>query len=761
MPIEKILKVDNVGRFTRLRPKGDVQFRRLTLLYGQNGHGKTTLAGIIRSLQSGDPAYVAERARLGGAAPIIQLRVDGVTATYEDGKWSAAATDLEIFDSTFVTDNVYAGEHVEPEQRKNLYQVVVGASAVALARRIDEIDAESRAAAREVGAAEGGLREIIQAPFSIDDFVELKPERNVAEAVGEITTKLSAARKSKEVLARREPEPFVVPGAPSKTLEVLAKSVEQLSKDAEARVRQHVAVRLDTRGEQWVRQGLQYLKEDATCPFCTQDTSGVELVELFRKFFSEGYREHVVEIERALNLVEQALGEQVLHGIQKKALENDARIRVWADLVDVGYARASLTGFETAARKLRGLLVEALKQKLANPSAAVSDSPELEAALRDYDEGRAELRRVNQEISRAADAVASVKKDAAAVDEGKLEQELRRLRNMQIRERPEGQALCDSLVAARSKKKALEDEKRDKRRELEELAAAELSNCEAAINELLANFGASFRIVETRPAFPGGKASSTYRIAIDKKPLDLGDSRTPRGVPCFRTALSAGDKSTLALAFFIARLKRDPKLKNKAVVFDDPLSSLDDFRRSCTVGEVTWIARNAAQAVVLSHDAAFLKAVYDANEKATLKTLEIVRDQSEYLLREWDIVRSCRHVTHQAYFTLRRFLDAGAPENGNLRVIAQEIRPYLEGSLRHLFPEEFPEDKWLGDFIEALRSAAEGSKLAGWRGLLTDIAAVNDYSKKFHHAGAGTGPVPNEAELRAHVERALKIVQGS
>lgn len=761
MPLEKVVNIENVGRFSRLRPKGDVQFRRLTLLYGQNGHGKTTLAGIIRSLQTGDPAYVAERARLGGGPPSIELRVDGVTTTYANGKWTSTMRDLEIFDSTFVTDNVYAGEHVEPEQRKNLYHVVVGASAVALVRRIDDIDSEGRGVAREIAAAEAKLREEIQAPFSVDEFLALKPDRNAASEIATLTTKLSAVRKSKEVLARREPEPFLVPGAPSKTMDVLTRSVEQLSKVAEAQVRQHVAVRLDSRGEQWVRQGLQYLKEDAACPFCTQDTARVELVGLFRKYFSEGYQEHVVEIERALNLVEQALGEQVLHGIQKKALENDARIRVWADLVDIGYARASLGAFEAAARKLRGLLVEALKQKLANPSAPVADRQELEAALRDYEEGRAGLKGVNQEIARASEVVASVKKDAASVDEGKLEQELRRLRNIQIREQPEARVLCDSLLAARLKKKALEDEKRERRRELEQLAETELANYEAAINELLANFGASFRIVETRPSFPGGKASSTYRISIDNNPLDLGDSRTPRGVPCFRTALSAGDKSTLALAFFIARLKRDPKLKFKTVVFDDPLSSLDDFRRSCTSGEIGWISRNAVQVVVLSHDALFLKAVYDSNEKSSMKTLEIVRDGSEFVLREWDVVKSCQHVTHQAYFNLRRFLDAGAPENADLRVIALDIRIYLEGSLRHTFPLEFPEEKWLGDFISAVRSAGPGSRLALWKDKLPDLEAVNDYSKKFHHSSSAAVAVANDAELRTHVERALKVIQSA
>ena len=76
MTIDKILKVEQVGRFKSLVAKGDVQFRRLTLLYGQNAHGKTTIAGIFRSLRSGDAAYIAERTTLGSSSqPHIEIRL--------------------------------------------------------------------------------------------------------------------------------------------------------------------------------------------------------------------------------------------------------------------------------------------------------------------------------------------------------------------------------------------------------------------------------------------------------------------------------------------------------------------------------------------------------------------------------------------------------------------------------------------------------------------------------------------------------------
>jgi wobble nucleotide-excising tRNase len=81
---------------------------------------------------------------------------------------------------------------------------------------------------------------------------------------------------------------------------------------------------------------------------------------------------------------------------------------------------------------------------------------------------------------------------------------------------------------------------------------------EGRINQLLDNFNAGFSIAQTRPAYGGGIASSTYQLVINNTGVNLGDGKTPTDEPSFRNTLSAGDRSTLALAVFIAHLERDP-----------------------------------------------------------------------------------------------------------------------------------------------------------------------------------------------------------
>jgi hypothetical protein len=61
MSLKKFTSIQNVGRFHNASASGDVEFRRLTPIYGDIGRGKTTLCAILRSLQSGDPGPISGR----------------------------------------------------------------------------------------------------------------------------------------------------------------------------------------------------------------------------------------------------------------------------------------------------------------------------------------------------------------------------------------------------------------------------------------------------------------------------------------------------------------------------------------------------------------------------------------------------------------------------------------------------------------------------------------------------------------------------
>jgi wobble nucleotide-excising tRNase len=77
--------------------------------------------------------------------------------------------------------------------------------------------------------------------------------------------------------------------------------------------------------------------------------------------------------------------------------------------------------------------------------------------------------------------------------------------------------------------------------------------------------------------YTGRTPRAAYSFEIRGKEVEPGGDRTPAGTPCFRNTLSAGDRSTLALAFFIAQLKARSDLSDLIVLSDDPFTSLDTF----------------------------------------------------------------------------------------------------------------------------------------------------------------------------------------
>jgi len=755
MVLKKVISLKNVGRFKSLSTRGG-ELKKLTLIYGPNGHGKTTLAGVLRSLATGDPAYVHERHTLGVTEPAeAEIRLFASNARFKNGAWSETAANIEIFDNTFVNDNVFTGEHVGPEHRKNLYEVVVGATAVALAREIDELDALSRKTAGEIGNTETKLQAVIQAPFALDDFIRLVPLPNVAEQIRDTTTKLNAVRKQGAVLARGQLDALSAPALPD-IATLLALEVEQLSETAAEKVRRHLT-HLDQRGETWIRQGLGYAKKRDACPFCGQDTEKSDLVKLYAQFFSSAYRDHAVAIEQAINNLDQSFGDAALAALQKRVLKNDACIQGWADLADLNAASFNLERLESAWLHARSVLRERLRRKASTPSNAIPDDDEMAAAIGDYATARAAIAAHNDEIAKANERIGELKVQSAATNPEALEAELRRLRNMEIRQKPEVAQLVERLAGSRAAKKDVEKQKATKREALTAAATKILAKYEIFINRLLKAFGANFSIVNAKPNYAGGKASSTYQLELNRTQLDIGDARTPRGTPCFRTALSTGDKSTLALAFFLARLEQDD-LADKCVVIDDPMSSFDSFRTACTKDEIIKIVERARQTVVLSHDATFLKCIYDAADRKNLSAFHIARSGGAYVLDEWKLADYFLRQSHHDYFLLREYYDAG-PKDGDLTSIARAIRPYLEGHLRHTFPTEFAANEWLGDFIDKIRTAPAGSVLATLMPKLSELEALNEYSKGVHHAGQAASAPPDDTELRTFVERALAFVQ--
>lgn len=410
--------------------------------------------------------------------------------------------------------------------------------------------------------------------------------------------------------------------------------------------------------------------------------------------------------------------------------------------------------------ELQRSAIQAVDSKAAAILESAKLGTEYETASLRFEAARTAAKGYNQAITSANTLISEKKGQAGAGDLEYTEAELVLLTATKRRHEPEPSAACKAYIDACAEKRQLEESKETSKGELEAYSGDMLETFQKRINQLLEMVTAGFRLVNIAREYKGRSPRSTYQVLINDVAIDLGDQTTPYSMPSFRNTLSAGDRSTLALAFFLAQLELDDELDKKVVVFDDPFTSQDLSRRTWTQQRIARISQKAKQVIVLSHAPQFLRLIYDSTPSAQLKTLQFCRiGKEDTTITPWDILDATRGNYFQDHGALTAFVNDGI---GEVRSIARTIRPVLESYFRFKFPGDFEDTDWLGDFLNKIRDAPNGSSLEAPQQLLEDLEDINDYSKKYHHntnPGADSEPI-TDGELHSFVQRTLEVVGG-
>lgn len=761
--INKILEIKNVGKFVNYMSLGDVEFRRLTLIFGENGSGKTMLSAILRSLESGDPAHLLERRTIKSTAPPeVVVRIDNSNHSFKNGKWNATIPAIRVFDTTFVNENVYSGVYVDLEHKRNLYKFIVGKTGVQLASAVDDLDAKIRAKNTDIGDNEKLIRPHILGSCTIDDFVKSAAVQDVDKQIKERLADLSALKEATTIASRATLAKVLIPSFLMKDFEsLLSKTLQDVAANAEKLTREHIARCMDKQGEAWISKGLTYIKGDR-CPFCGQALAGVELIRAYRAFFSAAYAGLKAEVSEALAKANAQFSQQAILGAQNVIVSNSSNAEFWKKYIEIDYPMMDFEEIREVWAGLHGLIDAYLKRKEASPLDAIQAGDDLRQAFEAYGKVAEKVAKHNQAVDAANAMIVQKKQKTAGGSFADAEAQLAELQNAKKRhEDPAVKKLCDDHLTLQQEKEKLDADKSKAKTDLETYSEQILKKYAKSINKHLGNFTDGFKICNAGTKYPGGKPAADYQLSINDTPISLGDAKTTTATPCFRNTLSAGDKSTLAFAFFIARLEDDPSLSDAIVVFDDPISSLDANRKHWTQHEIRELGKKAKQVILLSHDPHFLLSIWTEEKQSPVKTLQITRRGHQSALEEWDIEKETRDSYLQDYFCLDEYLATGA--STDLLSIARCIRPLVERNLRLRFPKSFKSGEWLGEFVKKIREADSKDILSHLKPKLSELEAIKDYSKKYHHDQNLAGWTPEsviDTELRTFAKKALEFVSG-
>ncbi len=283
--IEKVVKISNLGRFMSCQPSGNTAFKSTTLVYADNGRGKTTFAAMLRSLGHGDHLPITERRAIADPGdPYVKLIVDGAPIKYESSSWQGTRPRVEVFDQTFVEQNVYSGSVVDASHRKNLHGLAIGEKGVALAQDVDDLGTKIGALNVPIARAETAVATHGGGLLSVAAFCGLSEVPDVDKQIQLTAGKLKAASEKVLIGATEKLTSVSLPTVRiDDVLAQLKTTLEGVSASAVATTRDHISNALDESGETWLRRGFGYLEKSSGCPFCGQDVKDNELVAAYRQ----------------------------------------------------------------------------------------------------------------------------------------------------------------------------------------------------------------------------------------------------------------------------------------------------------------------------------------------------------------------------------------------------------------------------------------------------------------------------------------------
>jgi len=771
--ITRLQLLRNVGQFDNVATPATLDLKRLTLIYAENGRGKTTLAAILRSLGTGEALPINERKRLGAAQPPeVRIACAGgpQPAAFVNGVWSRICPEVMVFDDVFVDRNVYSGLDVAPEHRQNLHDLILGATGVALARRVDDLASQIRTNSADLRNKASAIPVSDRHGLTVDDFCGLAARADIDAAITAAEQRLTALENADSVRSNAEFAGLSLPsvdfvGIPG----LLARTVADLDRQAAEAVKAHLAA-LGAGAEGWIGMGMRFggngtmLTADVDCPFCKQTIGTSAMFAHYRAYFGQAYTQLQTDLAEAQLRIETALKGDALAGFERQVRRAEERRRFWAPLASVPEVGIDTAAVATAWQEARDAVAAALRSKRADPLSVAVLSAEARAKVQAYDAAAAHVTAASNELLAANEAVRRVKETVRAGSVTTVETELNRLRATKARHTPSNVILCTAYLNERTAKEAADADKATAQQALDTHRATVFPSWQTAINTYLSKLGAGFKIVKIEKQPTSGRPACVYCLVINGHEVPVGASSAAAGSHTFKTTLSAGDRNTLALAFFLASLDQDLGRGSRVVVLDDPMSSLDKHRRLLTIQEIRSLLPAVAQIIVMSHDEHFLFEVYRriplrAGEALLADTTAIWLDTapSGSTIALWDIESERMDGHDKRHSLLTQFMGGCGVDREK---VAKSIRPHIERYLRVACPGKLLSGELLGAFRNRARYAAihrtpfmSATKLDEFDNLVelaNDVLHVTE--------SAADLPTINDTQLREYARRTLAFV---
>ncbi|MFV8868972.1 AAA family ATPase [Serratia fonticola] len=715
--LKRIKLIQGVGNYTQTRASG-IELAAVTVVYGENRYGKSTLCDIMHSLAEDVPDFILNRKTIPNDAakpPKVELQFSTATGNivskFEGDQWQIKIPEcskLYVFDHSFIHRNVITGSKQERPNSENMTSFILGESNTALYAALAGMNQRLRDERRNLGDIEerfkmhavGDVGQYTEAILPTETKEQLEDRvRNLEANASQIKTVIQnidkiKSRRALTAVGNQVNFPPIIDSINTVLVSNL-QNVHQGSLDVlQTHMESHVNNASTFKG--WAAQGIAQLKDD--CPFCGQELneSARSLIAAYQQAFNAEFDRFNNQTKTTLNNLRQPFQikdtrEQLLqqhlanYHIFELYVEpqiiNNPELPPLRDVLEQKH-RGILTTFDSVVARIQeatALWLPRLEQKFATPyeQAEILDFNNLIAASITYNQAIYDYWVVAEQVN----AIFNGYKNSLDVVE--LNTRLGNATQQQTQvlaalKRISLEPLCISYKQKKAEVSALDVAYQTQKQQLEQSQSAYLDSYFDNINSLFQALGSNnFEIIKS----PNNRGRQViYDLKIKFKGADIPVDR-------INTVFSESDRRALALCIFLAKIiSLTPEERGKAIlVMDDPVTSFDNERITLILNKLDELQRTVKQLIITTHYKGMASRAVKKFRRCA-KSVRLVHGVDTCSIEEVDVDDMMATEHDIAFDRIKAFVN----RENNIDILTT-LRPFFEEEIRHRYKKQLGE----------------------------------------------------------------------
>lgn len=734
--LKRISHIKNVGAFYDCQARS-VGFEKITLIYGRNTYGKSTLGDIFSSLQKNIPEFVTARASIpkndDGLLIDMGFAGDGENegdgrVLFRNGAWENLLREshlLRVYDESFFHDHVFAARKFTRDTKVKFSDFILGEKGVQTAKAITDNKSEKRKLTQRKNAL---MRDAFSGIDHLDDFIamvipdDVETLKSNRDSLREEFSTLSLQKKEAAKIRDRAEMSYVqcedsIASDLVESNNLFQASLETHHEEAKAKLEVHISeqFQVNSGAERWLQQGLNLNNGDA-CGFCGQHLSedALSLIDIYRECFNDEYDKHERSITQWLDRLQPKLNIRFLERINSVLSQNGIVIQVYPEIRENEGFISSLKRYHVTKTELLSLAgnldrqlvefnqiyLEKAQLKKSNPHHAI-DAIDISGITENLGRLNMLVESLNSICGEFNTVFSEFKKSINDEDINRRLAEItasgitiarRILRHDKNDACIDYKRVTSELVTLETEIPKLETSLRDEQ-------SAYLDDYFAAINRYFSALGSHEFSLER--GFDRSGHAPVYYLKVKFRGHDVSENNLHK-------VFSESDRRALGLAIFLSSLEAmsDEDLAKTVVVLDDPVTSFDDHRVGQTHMKLMELSERCEQIIILSHFkegiAHFLRTHAFGNQN-NIRLINIAKDDQSSKLEGGDIESFVRSVHEENRENIIDFIERKIDRP------TCDLRVFLEIELSYRFGKQIREkditNENLSQRIDALSSS--------------------------------------------------------